>query len=297
MPVDTLAPFNVYRDQLATLSHGLALWNPNPPKEFYDNVSIGDVGYLHEGTFIRMFNVMLPWDDPSNGKLGVPDPYEPLDCGRFANTMERNFDRVDHYSRYVSAETNSSYTQAMNPDDAEGVTYKFRNRGALLSLPNGGRRKDVIRTKAFEDYIRDHVVSWYTWAQNNKLGVERMEDLILVSSCMLVTSWAAATFVENTMEARISLASRPFNNGAATFVWTNNQGPVVYHNSQFDPLNPPRTPDQCVFIKGFRAKRTFFRIRHLRAAAGPRPDDPDNRRDDDIQVTRVPGASKVGGRI
>ena len=199
---------------------------------------------------------------------------------------------------------------------AEGVTYKFRSRGALLSLPNGGRRKDVIRTKAFEDYIRDNVVSWYTWARNNNLGVERMEDLILVSGCMLVTSWAAATFVENTMDAKISLASRPFHNGAATFVWTNNQGPVVHHNSQIDSvrspghvysicadffllykkLNPP-TLDQCVFIKGFRAKRTFFRIKHLRAAAGPRPDDPDNHRDDDIQVTRVPGASKVGSLL
>ena len=119
---------------------------------------------------------------------------------------------------------------------SEGATYKFRGRGALLSLPSGGRRKDVIRTKVFEDYIRDHVVSWYTWARNNNLGVERMEDLILVSGCMLVTSWAAATFVENTMEAKISLASRPLNNGAATFSWTNNQGPVVYHNSQIDPV-------------------------------------------------------------
>jgi hypothetical protein len=71
MPVDT--PFNVYLDQLAALSHGLALWNPNPPKDIYDNVSIGDVGYLNEGTFIRMFNVMLEWDDPSNRRLGVPE--------------------------------------------------------------------------------------------------------------------------------------------------------------------------------------------------------------------------------
>ena len=115
MPAVT--PFEVYRDQLATLSLGLALWNPNPPKEFYDHVSIGDVGYLHEGTFIRMFNVMLKSDDPLNNKLGNPEPYEPLDCGQFANTMESNFERVDHYSRYVSTEPNSGNIQAMNPDE------------------------------------------------------------------------------------------------------------------------------------------------------------------------------------
>ena len=31
----------------------------------------------------------------------------------------------------------------------------------------------------------------------------------------------------------------------------------------------------------------------MRAAAEPLPDDPDNRRDDEIQVTRIPDGSKV----
>ena len=100
-------PFNVYQDQLAALSHGIALWNPKPPKNIYDKVSIGDVGYLHRGTFIRMFNVMLPWDHPLNQTLGEPGPYYPLECGPFTNTLGSDFDRVEHYSGYVSAEANS----------------------------------------------------------------------------------------------------------------------------------------------------------------------------------------------
>ncbi|KAF8474352.1 hypothetical protein DFH94DRAFT_761689 [Russula ochroleuca] len=179
--------------------------------------------------------------------------------------------------------------------NTEGVTCKCRGRGALLSLPHGGHREDVIRTKAFEDYIRDHIVSWFTWAQNNKLGVERMEELILVSGCTLVTSWAAAAFVDNSMEAEISLASRTFATGGASFAWNNIRGPVVYHNSRFDPQNPHIMPDQCVFIRGFRAKRVLFWTRPIRAGAEPLPDDPDNRRDDEIQVSRVPGAPKVSG--
>lgn len=114
MPVDP--PFNVYRDQITALSQGLALWNPNPPKRIYNNVSIGDVGYLHEGTFIRMFNVMLPWDHPSNRTLGVPEFYEPLDVGPFTNTLEGAFDKVEHYSRNVTAETNAGNTQALSPE-------------------------------------------------------------------------------------------------------------------------------------------------------------------------------------
>ena len=107
-----------------------------------------------------------------------------------------------------------------------------------MSLPNGGSGEEVIRTKAFEDYIRDHVVSWFTWAQNKKLGVGKMEDLILVSGCTLVTSWAAATFMDDTMEAKCSLANRPLDNGETNFVWSNKMGPVMCHSSQleFDPV-------------------------------------------------------------
>ena len=35
----------------------------------------------------------------------------------------------------------------------------------------------------------------------------------------------------------------------------------------------------------------------IRAAAEPLPDDPDNNREDDIQVTRVPNAPKVGSLL
>ena len=109
-----------------------------------------------------------------------------------------------------------------------------------MSLPNGGHREEVIRTKVFEDYIRDHVVIWFNWAQKNKLGVERMEDLILVSSCTLVTSWAAAAFVDYNMgEAEISLASRALNNGGSSFVWNKIRGPVEHRNSLLGQVRSP----------------------------------------------------------
>jgi hypothetical protein len=93
----------------------------------------------------------------------------------------------------------------------------------------------------FEDYIKDHVVSWFTWAQKNRQGVERMEDLVLVSGCTLVSSWAAAAFVYSTMEAKISLARRTLgsHNGGECFVWGNIRGAVEYHDSDINPVRPP----------------------------------------------------------
>lgn len=116
MAIDT--PSNIYCDQLSALTHGIALWNSDLPKRIYNDVSIGDVGYLKEGTFTRMFNVILPWDDPSNRLFGDPGPYESLDCGPFV-TLEDDFDRVDHCSCYVthvSAKTNAGDMHALSPE-------------------------------------------------------------------------------------------------------------------------------------------------------------------------------------
>jgi len=103
-------------------------------------------------------------------------------------------------------------------------------QGALLVLPHDGFHEDVIRTKVFEDYIRDHVDSWFSFARRCGL-VERMEDLILVSGRTLVTSWAAATFWDEHANAEFSLMSQARRGGGARFDW-NEVGPsVAYRNS------------------------------------------------------------------
>ena len=117
-------PFTVYREELASLYHGLALWDPNPPeaigdppRAIYDKVSIGDVGYVREGGFIRMFNVMLPWDHESNRVLGEPVPYESLSFGPFANILQKPFESGKCCSSYVTTEANAGNIQAVVPDE------------------------------------------------------------------------------------------------------------------------------------------------------------------------------------
>lgn len=113
MPVDQ--PWNVYREQLSSLYHGYALWEPDPVKGLYDKVSIGDVGYVNNGFFYRLFNVTLPSDDPSNNKLGVLDYFKPLDLGRFLTTHEARFDRGDYHTPNVAGQENISNTLARTP--------------------------------------------------------------------------------------------------------------------------------------------------------------------------------------
>lgn len=68
-------PASLYADQLAGRGFGFPLWYPEPGSE--SGPEIGDVGFLHEGRFIRLFNVTRPVEDLLNSK-GVPRRFSVL---------------------------------------------------------------------------------------------------------------------------------------------------------------------------------------------------------------------------
>jgi hypothetical protein len=252
-----LPPHDVFREQLSSLFYGHALWVPDPAP-LYQQVSIGDVGYVRDGYFVRMFNVRLEWNDPLNLTFCEPEPYIPLDMGRFVNIRKSKFSKGPYYSRPVSSQEQSN-VGALNPDEyvvialfqiatiytsscRQNITVFscIRRHGALLMLPYDGLHEDVIRTKVFEDYIRDHVDSWFSFAKRNGLGVDRMEDLILVTGCTLVTSWGVAACIDNALEAEFSLTVQLLNGGGATYEWHKITPNVVQADSYRGPVRPLR---------------------------------------------------------
>jgi hypothetical protein len=102
---------DVYREQLTALFHGHALWFPDPAN-LYERVSIGDVGYVKDGYFVRMFNVLLGWDNPSNyshyseeaSTESMPENYVCLDMGRFNNVRQTTLSKGDYYSRSLAVQ-------------------------------------------------------------------------------------------------------------------------------------------------------------------------------------------------
>lgn len=70
-------PWDVYAKELGDACRlGYPLWDPEPEEQ--GTVCIGDVGYISEGRFRRLFNATRPANDPLNTLFGVPDGYEPL---------------------------------------------------------------------------------------------------------------------------------------------------------------------------------------------------------------------------
>jgi len=116
-----LPPPDVLREQLTSLFYGHALWMPDPA--FYERVSIGDVGYVKEGYFVRMFNVLLDWSNPSNYTLyeesnseSQPENYVRLDMGRFNNIRQTTLSKGDYYSRCVTVQEVAN-PAAHNPEE------------------------------------------------------------------------------------------------------------------------------------------------------------------------------------
>ena len=74
-----MAHYDIYRDRLATAhpAFGHALWEPDL-EEGEGLVKIGDVGYIREGKFNRLFNALLPASDASHEGIPLPEYYKPL---------------------------------------------------------------------------------------------------------------------------------------------------------------------------------------------------------------------------
>jgi hypothetical protein len=74
-----MAHYDLFRHHLAVRfpAYGHALWDPDPGN-LYPAVEVGDVGYICEGKFHRLFNVLLPANHPTHQNLGVPEYHEQL---------------------------------------------------------------------------------------------------------------------------------------------------------------------------------------------------------------------------
>jgi hypothetical protein len=96
-----MAHYDIYREQLSSLYHGHALWEPNPAG-LYDQVRVGDVGVVLQGHFARMFNALLPAEHPLQG-YGTPYDFAPLNMGPFGNIRSLTLPHGDYCSGSVTA--------------------------------------------------------------------------------------------------------------------------------------------------------------------------------------------------
>ncbi len=65
------------------MRQGYPLWHPEIERGQGLEIKVGDVGYLHEGTFIRILNATLDADHEDHKMFGVPDGHQPFRINNF----------------------------------------------------------------------------------------------------------------------------------------------------------------------------------------------------------------------
>jgi hypothetical protein len=228
------AHYDIFRHHLLMRfpAYGHALWEPDPGN-LYPAVKVGDVGYIREGKFHRLFNALLPAGDASHADFGVPEHHEPLtlSIGTHVNTGRLG------PNNFCSAKVTSmpaSERQANGPDEIPKVTfYCPKKEGAVLCLPVPAKAENTVASADFGKWIISHIDRWFAWAKQRGLGVDRMEDIILVTGTHCTRSCTNVAFPGGQDDAQVSFGAKVDRSGdgvAITWQFSHEQNRGVVLN-------------------------------------------------------------------
>jgi hypothetical protein len=144
-----------------------------------------------------------------------------------------------------------------------------KKHGAVLSLPVAARREDTSARGHFRKWMTRHIDSWFCFTQRHGLGIE-MEDIVLVTGCHRTRSWTNIAFYEGQSDARISFGVNVTDINGTAVNWRSQhaQGAMLNHGPSGENL----PENQCIFVRGFRVKRSFKMFPRVKGAAEPPPD-------------------------
>ena len=79
-----------------------------------------------------------------------------------------------------------------------------KNQGAVLCLPLWAKGEDTAASTDFGKWIITHIDHWFAWARRLGLGINLMEDIVLVTGTHHTRSWSNVTFPGGQEDARAS---------------------------------------------------------------------------------------------
>jgi len=117
-----------------------------------------------------------------------------------------------------------------------------------MSLHFGAQREDTIAHGDFSNWIVKNVHDCIKIAEDYGSGIERMEDIILVTGRHLAKSWIYATFPESPEDITITVQVRvPKTSAIHLREWNVNGGHL-----KLGPSGEDLPENQCVFVRGYR---------------------------------------------
>ena len=80
------------------------------------------------------------------------------------------------------------------------------------------RREDTLAQGDLGKWMVKHIDRWFASARQLGLGIEQMEEIILVTGCDRTRSWANVAFSGGQLDARVSFGVEVIDNGLDTSI-------------------------------------------------------------------------------
>ncbi|KAJ6459463.1 hypothetical protein C8R47DRAFT_139923 [Mycena vitilis] len=256
----------LYRNRLASQKHGIPQYTPEPNSNLHIDyqrvgVSIGDVGTWRDGSFDVLFNTCWAATYSINGVHGVPSNFEPFPLHRH-EISKRPFHSPGSIitsarrSRFAVDLGASSIIPFVPISAGANIALDLRSKeGAILVLPEGAPRQDLLPVESFRAHVRKHSDKWYQFARNR---LPPGESLFVVTGCDKTTSWGIATVSTASgsvgAAAKFALVGIAEGTLAPKYKWEDFGSATVRASSD---TCSRRTENQCVFVRGFFVPKTI----------------------------------------
>jgi len=160
---------------------------------------------------------------------------------------------------------------ALNRQPEEFVFQSPATEGAIVVLPHGTYRYDLIGTRSVKRYVSKHIVSWYHYILDDLHCDIDNGDVRVVIGCDKTDQWGVATFSNCSETIELNFQPRmgstgpykwDYNTGSIdarsgpSLVSTDDRDTVLSDNSDIDADGqdqPKNQPNQCVFLRSINA--------------------------------------------
>lgn len=266
----------VYARFLMTRKRGYPLWRPKdhdsrlPDIYKQDGVHIGDVGILDEfGGFDYLFNACHPADHPLN-EGRVPGTFKLLEIdhtdtreisqefepGSYIESKPSCISKTlisgqppPYVQSYISLHHLIRIARGVPEEVAAGISFSSSARnGALLILPEGGKRTDHRQRYKFEEYAVECARSWY--AEPMARGMAN-GALYLVTGFDKARAWGVASFIDaNPGSVSLEFIPKTLESNAGSPRYWFRRHDCASASSGAD--NVYGNQSGCVFLRGFK---------------------------------------------
>ncbi|RDX40538.1 hypothetical protein OH76DRAFT_1366095 [Lentinus brumalis] len=253
---------DVYTKLLFRRGHGYPLWEPEPTKA--GEVLVGDVGYILEGSFYRLFNATLPAGHAVHQQWGVPDGYEPF---IYPDTLLHRRAHALQPGPICSTSVVARSVDAslgVGPGAPAGVVAQLRfkcadEQGAVLVLKDDGAREALHPSRDLVQYIVRNHEAWHRFAQD-VFRLDLVEsDVLFVSGCVKTGAWALAAATHRAREGELVFGGTFGALSQASFSVAAEEKLTMSVEHRCGPEPPQGSAqskrDQCVFLHYYKLKR------------------------------------------